>query len=336
MELTSQYAGIQIGCPVVIGASPMAVDPKRLRELGDHGVGAIVMPSLFEEQIVKDWLGKKFPPGAVPLSDPSPTFGPDLDAYNGGVDGYLRAIEQAKSTARVPIIANLNCVTSGPWMQIADELESAGADAIELNLYHYEVDPHRFAEDVEKDLMRRVSELCDASPLPVAIKLLPQFTCLTNVAYRIAGAGAKSLCLFGQNPDFDFRASGHVGYRWRLTTSQDLRGTLEGIRQVHGRIHNLTLAASGGIHSAEDALVAFELGANAVMLTSAIYRHGIGIVDEIRDALDKEIRSRGLAELSEFVGSQGCGFNPLPEEARRQEYSASLAEIARTMTESED
>jgi dihydroorotate dehydrogenase (fumarate) len=321
MDLTSSYAGITVRSPIVIGASPLALDIDRIKDLASHGAGMIVMPSIFEEQISKAQLDPMIPASSTP-------FEPDLDAYNGGTEGYLRNIESAKSAVDVPIVANINALTSGPWMRYAKSLESAGADAIEVNLYHYEVDPHRFAEDVEKDLVTRVSSLCGETKLPVAIKLLPQFTCLPNVAYRIAGAGAKSVCLFGQSPSFDLRGAGHVGYRWRLTTQADRRVSWEAIRQVRAAVRNLTLAASGGIQSYEDALVALELGADVVMITSAIYQQGGSLIEKIRQGLAAEMTKRQLRSLRELIGSQGSGFNPYPESARRRSFSSSIVEFS--------
>lgn len=327
MDLTSSYAGLKIRSPVVIGASPLTSDLDRIRDFALRGAGAVVMPSIFEEQINRTQWGQITPsPSQAEIQPPLPKFEPDLDAYNGGAQGYLRRIEAAKSAVDLPIVASINAMSTGTWMRYAEELESAGADAIELNLYHYEADPHRFAADIEKDLIGRVTAFCSQTRLPVAVKLLPQFTCLPNMAFRLAGAGALSLCLFGQSPAFDVRAAGHVGYRWRLTTRSDLRVCLEGIRQVCGKIHNLTLAASGGIQSAADAVTALELGAHVVMITSAIYRQGGVLIEQIREALEAEMTKRELLSLSELIGLQASGFHPFPEAARRMAFSFALAE----------
>lgn len=333
MDLSSSYAGVALRSPVVIGASPLALDIDRIKDFAAHRAGAIVLPSIFEEQINKDQLRKLAPAHSDAMRDALPTFEPDLDTYNGGTEGYLRSIEAAKSASEIPVIASANGVTTGPWMKYAAQIESAGADAIELNLYHYEADPHRFAADIEKELIERVSHFCGETKLPVAVKLLPQFTCLPNVAFRIAGAGARSLCLFGQSPSFDSRGAGHVGYRWRLTTRAELRVCLEGIRQVRGTVHNLTLAASGGIQTSEDALTAIGLGADVVMVTSAIYQQGSTLIEKICDGLTEEMTKRKLLNLSELIGTQGNGFNPFPEATRRQAYSSSIAEVSKSDVE---
>ncbi len=339
MKLTSNYAGIEIASPIMVGASPLALDVDRVKELAAHGAGAIVMPSIFEEQIVESQLRESTPHADTGVDQqtfgPLPKSGPDLDVYNGGVAGYLRSIQAAKEATEIPVFANINCLTTGSWMSYAKDLESAGADAIELNLYHYEVDPDRFAEEIEKVLVDRVSRFCDESPLPVAVKLLPQYTCLPNVAFRISGAGAKSVCLFGQSPAFYLTATKHIGYRWRLTTRADLRSCLEGIHQVRGVSHNLTLAASGGIQSPDDALTAFRLGADVVMLTSVVYQQGGAVIETILDAVKEELKNRRMSAIQELIGSQSGGFNPYPEAVRRQDYTASLAELNTGEMESE-
>jgi dihydroorotate dehydrogenase (fumarate) len=328
MELRSSYAGIQLDSPIVVGASPLALDVERVQKLAANGAGAIVMPSMFEEQITEaQHLG---PNGqSLASSDPTgnslPRSGPDLDNYNGGTEGYLHSIEKLKAVVDIPVFASISCATTGDWMDYAAQIRDAGADAIELSAYHYEMDPHRFADEIERELIDRIGQFCSRSPLPVAVKVLPQFTCLANVAYRIAGAGAKSICLFGQFPALESRASGHIEFRWRITSQADFRGTAAGIAQVRGAAHNLTFAASGGIHDPMDAVAALQLGAEVVMVTSAIYRHGGTFIRQIHNEIVSTMSEHNWIELSELVGSRHSGFDPFPEATRRGEFSSSIA-----------
>jgi dihydroorotate dehydrogenase (fumarate) len=331
MNLSSTYAGLELTSPVIVGASPLALDAERLKQLVGHGAGAVVMPSIFEEQISHaESGGTLFAGGDTTATQQYPdllTFRPQLDAYNGGTEGYLKNIEAAKTAVDAPIIASVNCITTGSWMQYAQRIELAGADALELNLYHYEVDPHRFAEDIERELLDRVSVFCSVTKLPVSVKLLPQFTALANMAYRIAGAGAKGVCLFGQSPRLGVDSKNRKSYRWPLTSNSELRVCLEGIRIVYGAVHNLSIAASGGIQSTEDAIDAIQLGANVVMITSTIYQQGASVVKEICDGVCSHLNECKMSSLSELIGSKSRGFNPYPEAFRRQDYTLAVTEF---------
>lgn len=332
MDLKTSYAGIQLDSPIVVGASPLALDVERVQNLADQGAGAIVMPSIFEEQIADS--EHRVPNAQSPESinrtggRSIPRSGPDLDNYNGGPNGYLQSIEKIKAVVDLPVIASISCASTGDWMGYADRIRDAGADAIELNAYHYEVDPHRFADDIERDLIDRIAQFCSQSPLPVAAKILPQFTCLANVAYRIAGAGAKSVCLFGQFPSVESRASGQIEFRWRITSPADFRNTAAGIMQVRGAAHNLTIAASGGIHAAADAIAAIQLGADVVMLTSAIYRQGGKFMKNVHDEIVSTMNKQKWIALSDMIGSRHSGFDSFPEATRRREFSSAIASFS--------
>lgn len=329
MDISSSYAGVRLVSPIVVGASPLALDIDRVRDLAAHGAGAIVLPSIFEEQITEARFVLPRP-SAQPWADTATqdsisTHIADLDAYNGGTTRYLHSIEATKAVISIPLIASISCATTGEWMDYAKQIQDAGADAIELNVYHYAVDPHQFADDIERDLVERVSQFCSRSGLPISVKLLPQFTSLANVVFRMAGAGAKSVCLFGQFPAFETERSGRIGSQWRLTTKVDFRTCAAGISQVRAAAHNLTLAANGGIHNATDALTAMQLGADVVVLTSAIYRQGSEIITKIRDELIATMEQHRLISLDEFIGSQHGGYDPFPELTRRQEYLSAIA-----------
>ena len=332
MNLSSTYAGLDLVSPVIVGASPLALDSERLKQLVDFGAGAVVMPSIFEEQINHaESLGTP-PPEADNAPEPYYpdllTYRPQLDAYNGGTERYLQHIQSAKSAVDVPVIASVNCMTTGPWMRYVERIESAGADAVELNLYHYEVDPHQFAEDIERELLTRVSDFCALTRLPVSVKLLPQFTALANMTYRIAGAGAKGVCLFGQSPRLGVDKRNRKTCHWPLTSNSELRICLEGIGVVFGAVHNLSIAASGGIRSTEDAIDAIQIGASVVMITSSIYQQGAAVVEEICEGVSKHLNECQLSSLSELVGLKACGFNPYPEAYRRQDYTKAVTEVA--------
>lgn len=335
MDLSSSYAGLELRSPIVVGSCPLTLEIGRIAEFADAGVGAIVMPSIFEEQITRDQFGFVAEPIRSITGETLPSSDPDWDSYNGGTENYLRSIERAKGVDLVPIIASINCISTEGWSRYVGRLESAGADAIELNLFHYEIDPDRFAEDVESELLARVHYLIDATALPVAVKLIPNFTCLANFTCRISGAGAKSVCLFGQAPVFEPRQVDRVSqgdrveHHWRLTNHSDLRVVLEAVHQIRSAVPGLTIAASGGIQNSGDAIAAVQLGADVVMLTSALYRNGPNVIREIHAAIEVELAHKRQLSFRELVGSNFAGFDAFPKRTRREQYSTSVTELAR-------
>ena len=167
-NLESSYAGLAIQSPVVIGSCPLTLETSRVIEFAEAGAGAVVMPSIFEEQISRDQMEfVAYPPLHIASGETLSISSPDLDRYNGGTDQYLQTIERHKASCSVPIIASINCVSGDCWAEYGQRLAAAGADAIEVNLFHYEVDPERFAEDVERELLTRIRYAVEATGLPL-------------------------------------------------------------------------------------------------------------------------------------------------------------------------
>jgi dihydroorotate dehydrogenase (fumarate) len=327
MNLSSSYAGLNLRSPIVVGSCPLTLEPDRVGDLVEMGAGAVVMPSIFEEQISRDQFGFAADPIRSSSGESLPGSDPDWDGYNGGTENYLRSIECVKALGLVPVIASINCISTEGWSEYVRRLESAGADAIELNLFHYEIDPDRFAEDVERELLARIQYVLDATRLPLSVKLVPSFTCLANFTCRIAGTGAKSVCLFGQAPVFEPRRvldDDSLENHWRLTNHSDLRVVLDAIHQVRTTVPGLTIAASGGIRNAIDAIAAIQLGADVVMLTSALYREGVAVIHDIYVAIEKELDKRKCKEFSGIVGSKLTGFDAFPVRTRREQYATSV------------
>ena len=328
MNLSSSYAGLCLHSPVVVGSCPLALDIDRVKEFADAGAGAIVMPSIFEEQIIRDQFGFSAEPIRSVTGEPLPISDPDWDSYNGGTEEYLRSIERATQAVEVPVIASVNCVSKDGWGIYLSRLEGAGAKAIELNLFHYECDPERFAEDVEKELLERVHYAHESTRLPLAVKLIPNFTCLANFACRIYGAGAKGVCLFGQAPVFEPQHGERVERHWRLTNHSDFRVALDAVHLVRNAVPSLSIAASGGIQSADDAVAAVQLGADVIMLTSAIYRNDSSIIGELVKAFESELVRSKRDTFSELVGSNFTGFDAFPQRTRREQYATSVTRLA--------
>jgi dihydroorotate dehydrogenase (fumarate) len=332
MDLSTTYAGLQLGSPVVIGSCPLSLDLEQVRLLVDAGAGAVVLPSVFEEQIVRDRFG--FLPTDAILwkgSETMATADPDWDRYNGGTESYLESIVAIRNAIGVPVIASVNCVSDEGWSDYVKRIEDAGADAIEVNLFHYEVDPDRFADDVERDLLARIKYVRDSTCLPISVKLLPSFTSLANFVCRLSGAGAKSVCVFGQapvfEPCFDEDSEQQYACHWRLTNHSDLRVALDAVHLIHNAVPQISIAACGGVQDADDAIAAIQLGADVVMIASAVYRKGPPLVAEICKAIEKELIKHRCGNLQEFVGSKFCGFDAFPLHTRRQQYASAVTRL---------
>ena len=195
-------------------------------------------------------------------------------------------------------------------------------------MFHYEVDPDRFASEIERDLLDRVHYVREATQLPVAAKLIPEFTCLANFCCRVAGAGAKSVCLFGQAPVVEPRYGDELESHWRLTNHADLRVTLDAVHRVRRSNRKLTIAASGGIQNPDDALAAIQLGADVLMLTSAIYRQGSGLIEQICDSIRNEMSRHRMDTFRELVGLALRGYDAFPERTRRQQYANQVTDLS--------
>lgn len=273
-----------------------------MRELTIAGAGAVVLPSLLEEQIVRVMIQN----GEIPCVEErlvaqsgSPRF---EDNYNGGVHRYLQTLASLKNCTGVPIIANLNGCTHGGWLSFASKLEAAGADAIELSIYTDLIDPAIGADAVEESLLHAIESVCRSVSIPVAVKLLPFFTSLPNLAVRIADAGAAGIVLFGREPSWEvsdgaLRSSSH----WSLSGSGQLQTTLSGLIRIRPVVPRLSVAASGGISTAKDVIHTVIAGADVAMVTSEIYRNGPEVIAHILEGVTQCLDRQGMQSFDEFV-----------------------------------
>lgn len=275
IDISTNYLGLALSSPLVASASPLCDSVDKIRLLEDSGIAAVVLPSLFEEQLELDGLSLNADLSRGAESSPeSLSYFPDLHTYNLGPDAYIELIRKAKESVSIPVIASLNGISSGGWLCYAKLMEQAGANAIELNLYDIATNPNRAGADLESGYCELVREIKRSVRIPVAVKLSPFFTAPANAAKQLDDAGANALVLFNRfyQPDFDIDLQ-EVTPALTLSDSHELLLRLHWVGILYGKI-SADLAITGGVHSARDVLKAMMAGANVAMMTSALLKHG--------------------------------------------------------------
>jgi len=297
-----EYLKLPLSSPVVIGACPLTLEPEKLRQMIDCGAGAVVLPSLFQEQLSAQ--------GQVPI-DPHSAF--ELAAqdfrqqvYNGGPDQYLNSLQDIKRVSTVPIIASLSGYSAGPWLDFAQRIAASGADALELNLQPVIAGPQQTAEEIETEIGQIVQQVCQSVTIPVAVKTTRHFTNVAHLVQRIRIAGAAGAVLFAHESHWDV-ALDRLQWttRWELTPIDSVAATIAGIVQARmGQAStgsgDLSIAASGGICTAEDALKALLAGADVVMITSEIYRSGPSAISRIVQGVERYLATHGFGSIHEL------------------------------------
>jgi dihydroorotate dehydrogenase (fumarate) len=304
IDLSTTYLGLRLAHPLVASASPLSYTLDGIRSLEDGGAAAIVMHSLFEEQIEEqaELLDHYLSYGAESFAEALGYF-PEPKDYNLGPEEYLELIAAAKRAVDVPVIASLNGASPGGWTRYAKLMEDAGADALELNIYLLPTDLDVGSADIEQrmlDVLRDVRELVS---IPLAVKLSPYLSAPANVAVRFGRAGADALVLFNRfyQPDLDLEEL-EVVPRVALSDSDDLRLPLRWIAILYGRLE-AELALTGGVHSHIDALKGLMAGAQVAMATSALLKRGAGHMGVMRDAMRAWLDEREYASIEQLRGS---------------------------------
>ncbi len=319
-ELAIQYLGLDLTSPVIVGACPLTIEPETVRQLVEAGAGAVVLPSMLQEQIVHRLMKPTDPLGAIERSG----YQPQQDKYNGGAEEYLRSITALKRTCAVPIIASMNGASSGDWLDYAMEIELAGADALELNLQSAVFDPEVTSDAIESNLCNIVKGVVDRVRIPVAAKISQRYTNLSSMARQLIKVGANGIVLFTHSPHWDISTDRmHWTVRWELSPSDALGGILEGVVRVRGASPHLSLAASGGVTTSEDAIKAMIAGADVVMVTSAIYREGPHAVRKVVDGITRHLDLSHHRTFAEFLDSRSV-MTLGPEQLMRLETVDSL------------
>ena len=303
MDLRSKYMGLDLKHPVVASASPLSADLDGIRRLEDGGAAAVVMFSLFEEQLSQESAAFDHltTSGNESFAE-SLTFFPELEEYHAGPDVYLDLLRRAAEAVEIPVIASLNCVTSEGWSDYARLFCEAGAAGIELNVYYLPGDPEVSGREVEQLYLDAVAAVKATASVPVALKLNPFFSSLAHMARRFEDCGVDALVLFNRfyQPDFDLEALS-VTPDLKLSHPLEIRLPLRWIAMLHGRL-NLSLAATTGVREPDEVIKYLLAGADAVMTTSALLRQGPSYVRTLVAGLEAWMEQRGFASLEQMRG----------------------------------
>ena len=325
-DLTTRYLGLTLKSPLVASASPLCDSIEGICRLAEAGVAAVVLPSLFEEQLALESLAlhADLERGADTFAEAAGFF-PDLHTYNLGPEGCLELIREAKRRVDIPIIASLNGVTIGGWLDYATLMQEAGADALELNTYSITVDPAQSAEVVERGYVELVSTLKQRLHIPVAVKLSPFFSAPANVAHRLAAAGADALVLFNRfyQPDFDIEER-EVVASLALSRPDELLMRLHWVAVIYGRV-DADLAITGGVHSATDVVKSMMAGARVACMTSALLQNGPGYAKTVVADLDRWLDAHEYESVAEMCGSMSLRAVPNPSAYERGNYMKVLS-----------
>ena len=321
IDLSTTYLGQKLTTPLVVSASPLSRDVEGIRRLEDAGASAVVLYSLFEEQLRQEEMDLDYHLNAGTESfAESLTYFPQANEFNTGPEGYLKHIQKAKSAVKIPVIASLNGSTLGGWTKFAGEIERAGADAIECNVYYIPTDPKLSAADIEKTYLDIVRAVKATVTIPVAVKLSPFFSNLANMARRLDDAGADALVLFNRfyQPDIDLDEL-EIRPNVLLSTPQALRLPLTWIGILYGRVQ-AGLAATGGVHSAEDVVKLLMVGANVTMMCSSLMRHGINHLRHVERELRDWMEEHEYESVAQMQGSMSQLRCPDPGAFERAQY----------------
>jgi dihydroorotate dehydrogenase (fumarate) len=328
-DLRSRYLGLELKNPIVAAASPMTNSVDSLKRLEDAGVAAVVLPSLFEEQIEHEEMAThNLMLSGMELSPEARGFFPEMQNYNTGPDTYLKLIGEAKRALAVPVIPSLNGYTPGGWTQIAKQFEQAGADAIELNIYFLATGLEDSSADIEKRYVDLVASVSGMVSIPVAVKVSPYFSAMANMAARLATAGASGLVLFNRfiQPDIlldELEVAPHLV----LSTSDELRLALRWIAILRGRVQ-ASLAATGGAHTAEDVLKLLLAGADCVMVASSLLKKGPNHIATLVGGVEKWLTAREYDSVEQMKGSLSQLSCPDPAAFERGNYMKALTSYA--------
>ncbi|MDP2240099.1 MAG: dihydroorotate dehydrogenase-like protein [Burkholderiales bacterium] len=324
-DLRSRYLGLELKNPIVAAASPMTNSIDGLKRLADAGIAAVVLPSLFEEQIEHEEMAThNLMLSGTELSPEARSFFPEMQSYKTGSDNYLKLIGDAKKALSVPVIPSLNGYTPGGWTQMAKQLEQAGADAIELNIYFLATDLEDTSTEIEKRYIDLVESVSGIVSIPVAVKVSPYFSAMANMAGRLTRAGASGLVLFNRfvQPDIlleELEVAPHLV----LSTSDELRLALRWIAILRGRV-KASLAATGGAHTPEDVLKLVLAGADCVMIASSLLRKGPAHVTSLVSSVEKWMTEREYTSVEQMKGSLSQQACPDPAAFERTNYMKAL------------
>ena len=325
VDLSTTYLGLKLRNPLVAAACPLTSKIDMLVRLEQSGAAAVVLPSLFEEQIEHEEMNfqRLYESGADAFAEGLSYF-PEMDHYNSGTDAYLRHLKAAKEKLAIPVIASLNGTTNGGWILYAKRMEEAGADAIELNVYYVVTSADATSDEVERRYLDLVSAVKESVRIPVAVKIGPYFTALPHMVRRLQQVGADGVVLFNRfvQPDFDLQLMQTTPHLV-LSNRGELRLPLRWIAILHGQV-NLSLASSSGIHFVEDVIKVLLAGADVAMSASALLKHGPEQLTIWLSELESWLAQNEYHSVSQMKGSMSQRNCPDPDAFERANYMKAL------------
>jgi dihydroorotate dehydrogenase (fumarate) len=325
MDLSTSYLGIKLPHPLVVGASPLADDLDTVKQLEDAGAAAIVLRSLFEEQITREREATLLHLGIHSESfAEAVTYFPSADSFALGPEEYLEHLRRVKQSVGIPVIASLNGTTPGGWLSYARLIAQAGADAVELNIYHPPTDLESSGSEVERQAIEMLRDVKRGLKIPVSAKLSPFFTAFGHFARQLDAAGADGLVLFNRfyEVDIDVREL-DVLRALRLSDSSELLLRLRALAALSGRV-KASLAVTGGVHSALDVVKATMAGAHVTQMVSALLKNGPGHIRRVREDLEAWMEENEWSSLNEMRGNMSQERVPNPNVYGRANYMLML------------
>ena len=326
VNLKTNYLGLELKNPLVVSACPLSEDVEKVQQLENAGASALVMYSLFEEQITKDSLALDhyMDQGTESYAEALSYF-PDFGRYSIGAETYLEQIRRLKNAVDIPIIASLNGASKGKWIEYAERMEASGADALELNIYYLPTSPDEDADAIESNYLDLIQNVCMAVEIPVGVKLSPFFTSLPNFAAQAASAGAKGLVLFNRfyQPDIDLEELEVVPHL-NLSSSTEMLLPLRWISILHGRV-DIDFALTSGVQSGKDILKAMMVGAKVTMVASELLRKGTSRASEMLQSVELWMEEHDYESIEQMQGSMSQKSVADPAAFERANYMRVLS-----------
>ena len=324
MDIKTTYLGLELKNPIVCGSCPLGTNVDTVRQLELGGAAAVVLPSLFEEEILGAVQAQMEMESAGAGFAEASSYLPNPDGYHVGPNEYLGHLTAAKEAVSIPVIASLNGTTPGGWTGYAKKVEAAGADAIEINTYYLATDPGETGDQVEQRTLDIVKGVKEAVSIPVAVKLSPFYSSLSNFAAKLEGAGADGLVLFNRfyQPDLDIEELDVVP-NLRLSTADELRLRLRWLAILSSQV-GMSLAATGGAHNAVDVIKAVMTGAHSVQMVSALLIHGPEHIARTLEAMEFWLNEHDYESLRQMQGSMNMAKVPNAAKLTRANYMKML------------
>lgn len=321
VNLQTTYLGLNLKNPIVASASPLSQKIESALALEAAGISAIVMYSLFEEQILRESLklNEDLLRGTEQYAE-SLSYFPEIDRYNIGADSYIQQVKKLKKTLSIPVIGSLNGFSSGGWIEYAQKIEEAGADALELNIYDVATDPQISSAELEDSYIKLLEDVRKSIKIPLAVKLSPFFTVLPNFADKLVQAGADGLVLFNRfyQPDFDLEQL-EVVPNLVLSNSNELRLPVRWIAILYGRVKT-DFALTSGVHTSQDVLKALMAGAKVTMIASEFLQNGANRANEMLSEMDNWLEEHKYLSVNQMIGSMSQKAIANPAAFERANY----------------